>query len=271
MLTTIPLPIGVAVVGLISLAAWRLRALTASGAAAALVVGTASIAAGIEWAILLLFFFLTSSMLSRAPRPGTSGLDMSAISGREGPRDAVQVGANGAVFAAAALASLLAGAAADAAGFVIWSAFGAGAIATATADTWSTEIGTRWGGTPRHILNGAPVPSGTSGGITLAGTLAATAGALLASTVAHGVQFPVPFAAMVIGGLAGAMADSILGATVQERRWCGTCAAATERRIHRCGSSTRVIGGVERFDNDAVNLTSILIGASITCLLSLLF
>lgn len=274
MLTTIALPIGVAAVGIIAFAAWRLRALTGHGAAAAVVIGTASVAAGGDWALLLLFFFVTSSVLSRAPRPGSSGADVSAISGRAGARDAAQVIANGVIFAAAALGSLWANARDSDIWFVISVAVGAGAIATATADTWSTEIGTRWGGTPRHILNGRPVPSGTSGGITLAGSLAAAAGALLTSAVAHGVQFAVqfavPFAAMVIGGLAGALADSILGAMVQERRWCDTCAAATERRIHRCGSPTRVSGGVERFDNDAVNLTSILIGASITCLLSLL-
>lgn len=267
MLTTIPLPIGVAAVGAITFAAWRLRALTGPGALAAQAVGSATIAAGTAWAVLLLFFFVTSSMLSRAPRPGTSAADVARISGATGPRDAIQVMANGAIFAAAALGSLCAG---GPTGTAVWSAIGAGAIATATADTWSTEVGTRWGGTPRHILRGTPVLSGTSGGITVLGSVAAIAGALLTSTVAHGVQFGVPFAAMVTGGLAGALADSILGATVQERRWCDACAAATERRIHRCGSATRITGGVARFDNDAVNLTSILIGASITCLLSLL-
>ncbi|HSA57381.1 MAG TPA: DUF92 domain-containing protein [Gemmatimonadaceae bacterium] len=260
---TIPLPVGVAAVGVITFAAWRFRALTGSGAVAALTVGSASVAAGVDWAALLVFFFVTSSALSRAPRRGASGADAVAIAGGDGPRSAMQVLANGVIFAAAALGSL-------AAGGVIWTALGAGAIATATADTWSTEVGTRVGGTPRHILTLAPVPSGTSGGITLLGSLAAVAGAVLTSTVAQGVQFGAPFAAMVIGGLAGTLADSILGATVQERRWCDTCRAPTERRIHRCGSSTRVAGGVKGFDNDAVNLTSIIIGASVTCLLSLL-
>ena len=267
MLTTIPFPIGVAAVGAITLAAWRFRALTGSGALAALAVGTASIAAGAAWAVLLVLFFVTSTALSRAPRPAASGADVTAVAGRSGPRDAIQVMANGAIFAAAALAGLWTG---EATGNALWTAIGGGAIATATADTWSSEVGTRWGGTPRHILSGAPVPSGTSGGITLLGSLAAAAGALVTSTVAQGVQFGVSLTAMVTGGLAGALADSIVGATVQERRWCDTCAAATERRVHHCGSSTRIIGGVERFDNDAVNLTSILIGASITCLLSLL-
>lgn len=257
---------------MIAFAAWRFGTLTGSGALAALAIGTATVTAGADWAALLLFFFLTSSVLSRSPRGSTAGPDaigpdVTAVAARQGPRDAVQVMANGVIFAVAALGSVLTeGARADA----LWAAIAGGAIATATADTWSTEVGTRWGGAPRHILRRVPVPSGTSGGITLLGSLAAVAGALLTSTVAQGVQFGVPFAAMVTGGLSGALADSMLGATVQERRWCDSCAAATERPIHRCGSSTRITGGVERFDNDAVNLTSILIGASITCVLSLL-
>ncbi len=65
-------------------------------------------------------------------------------------------------------------------------------------------------------------------------------------------------------GLAGALLDSILGATVQERRWCPRCEIATERRIHRCGTSTSLRGGLGAFDNDLVNLTSVLAGGVVT-------
>ena len=71
-----------------------------------------------------------------------------------------------------------------------WQAIGAGAIAAATADTWSTEIGTVLGGTPRHLITtGREVPPGTSGGVTIAGTLSGLTGSVLAARVAcmHGL------------------------------------------------------------------------------------
>lgn len=251
-----------------SAAAWRLRALSASGAVAATAVGTATFLAGAEWAALLIWFFVSSTIVSRLRDPLRS---VSGAATREGAargivargarRDAIQVLANGTIVALAALGSVVVGGTA-------WPALGAGALAAATADTWSTEIGTRWGGTPRHILRWVPLPRGTSGGVTLVGSVAALAGALLTSAVARAVQFDVAAAAIFAGGVVGALTDSVLGATAQERRWCDRCGAATERRIHTCGAETRVSGGLRRFDNDAVNFTSIGIGALVTCLFS---
>ncbi|MBE3584116.1 MAG: DUF92 domain-containing protein [Limnochordaceae bacterium] len=53
------------------------------------------------------------------------------------------------------------------------------AIAEATGDTWASEIGRRYGGTPRRLRDWRPVPAGSSGGVTAIGTAAAAAGALL--------------------------------------------------------------------------------------------
>jgi uncharacterized protein (TIGR00297 family) len=249
-------------VALVVLAGWRFKALTDSGALAALGVGIASVAAGAGWALLLVSFFVSSSALSRLPIPLALPNDAaSAFTDKGATRDATQVLANGAFFALAALGHAIGGAPG-------WSALGAGAMATATADTWSTEVGTRWGGVPRDVLRWTPVRPGASGGITPAGTLAGLLGALLTWAVAHAMQFGVPVVAVVAGGLAGAFSDSVLGTTVQERRWCDRCDRATERRTHSCGTATRVSAGVKGFDNDAVNFASILIGASLTCLLS---
>lgn len=242
---------------LVAAGAWRLGALTTGGAVAAAAVGTAALLAGLSWALLLLFFFVSSTALSRLEQPGDGVRSML----RDGPRNAKQVLANGAIFAVAALGYIVQDGS-------LWTAIGAGAMAAATADTWSTEVGTRCGGTPRHILRLTRLPKGASGGITLVGSAAAVVGAWLTSAVARGLQFDVAATAIVAGGLTGAFADSVLGATVQERRWCDTCGVSTERPVHTCGASTRVSGGWRRFDNDAVNLTSIGIGALVTCLLS---
>jgi uncharacterized membrane protein len=64
------------------------------------------------------------------------------------------------------------------------------------------------------------------------------------------------------------MADSLLGATIQEQRWCDLCAKATERLVHTCGTLTRHAGGVVGFDNDAVNALCSAVGALVALLLS---
>jgi uncharacterized protein (TIGR00297 family) len=150
----------------------------------------------------------------------------------------------------------------------MWFAIGAGALAASAADTWATEIGTLLAGRPISIISGRRVDPGTSGGISLAGTAAGIIGALFIAAAAGLASWPVPFVAVTIGGMAGALADSLLGATVQERRWCELCATSTERLIHSCGTPTTHTGGVAGFDNDAVNAVCSAVGALIALVLS---
>ena len=96
---------------------------------------------------------------------------------KTGARDAIQVFANGGVFAVAAIGML-------AAPDVRWFSLGAGALAASASDTWATEIGTLWGGAPRSILTARVVPTGTSGGITLIGSLGTIAGAAFMAAAA---------------------------------------------------------------------------------------
>jgi uncharacterized membrane protein len=100
--------------------------------------------------------------------------------------------------------------------------------------------------------------------VTAAGTLAALGGACFVAALARLFDWPPAVAVgAAVGGFAGATADSLLGATVQARRWCDRCDAATERLTHGCGTPTRRVGGVPWLDNDAVNAASALAGASI--------
>lgn len=246
----------------ISGTAWRLRALSPSGAVAATVIGAIAVAAGWAWCILLVGFFVTSSLLSRygadekAARTG-------GIVAKDDRRDAVQVLANGSPFALAALFALL-----DPAG--PWPAAGAGALAAATSDTWATELGTLARTAPRSILSGRMVPPGTSGGITVAGLGGALAGALfvglLVATTGWGVRTAIAAAA---GGVAGSTLDSLLGATAQTRRWCGSCGVETERVVHDCGSPTTYSRGLRWLDNDVVNAVAGVAGAAIAQILAL--
>jgi uncharacterized protein (TIGR00297 family) len=245
---------GLALAAAIALAARRARALSATGAAAAALLGTITIAAGWSWGALLILFFVASSILSRH-RVNTKEARTAAIIAKGGERDAVQVVANGGLFGLAAFASLFFPGPA-------WSAFGAGALAAATSDTWATEIGILARRSPRSILTGRPVPAGTSGGVSLPGTMAALAGAGFIALSARLVGWSAAAAwGALVGGVVGSTADSLLGATFQARRWCVACATATERATHVCGAGTVPAGGVAWLDNDRVNLLSGLIGA----------
>ncbi len=184
--------------------------LTGRGVAAALGVGLAT-GYGLGWRglLLLLGFFVSSSLLSKK----TS-------------RNHRQVIANGGI---AALSALLGS----------WLAF-AGALAAATADTWATEIGRFSPTPPRLITNGARVPAGTDGGMTLLGTVGGIAGAGLIAGLAVGLGpggSGLGLAMRVaVAGIIGMLLDSLLGATVQ--------------------------GKVRWVDNDVVNLAATLTGAA---------
>jgi uncharacterized protein (TIGR00297 family) len=252
--------LGLALAGVIAFVARAARSLTTSGAISATIVGTAAVAAGWSWGILLILYFVSSTLLSRSGRAIKEQRTASIVA-KGGERDAAQVFANGAVFTAAAIAMLIQP---DAR----WIALGAGSLAAAAADTWATEIGTRYGGEPRSILSWRSVPAGTSGGITVIGSMAALAGAVFVAILAWLMGWTAAIARYVaVGGIAGALIDSILGATVQTRRWCDTCERETERRIHDCGSSTRPLRGLKWLDNDVVNFLSNAGGGALAALL----
>ena len=142
------------------------------------------------------------------------------------------------------------------------------ALATATADTWATELGVLSRQPPRLITTGKTVAPGTSGGITLLGTSAAALGALALGIVFWLLQrgkkslVSLPLIAL-ISGLVGSMLDSALGAMVQAMYYCPTCKKETERLIHNCGTKTRPLRGIWWLNNDTVNFIATLSGGLI--------
>jgi uncharacterized protein (TIGR00297 family) len=98
----------------------------------------------------------------------------------------------------------------------------AGSLAAAMADTLSSEIGGLYD-TPRLITTLEPVQPGTDGGVTWQGALAGLVGAALVAGLAVLVFAVSLVGALVIvaAGVAGMMVDSILGATVENRRFDG--------------------------------------------------
>jgi len=191
----------------IAFAAWALRWLTLDGAIAAAAVGGAiAMFGGLRWAAALFAFFATGTLLTLLGRRRKTQPEH-----RGRGRTAWQVAGTGGI---AAVISVIwgAGAAPDVIRQVLPAAF-LGALAAAAADTWSAEIGMLSPHPPRMITTWALVPAGTSGGVTVAGSLAGVAGAVLIAAI--GTSDARTFTAAWVAGVLAMFLDSVLGATIQ--------------------------------------------------------
>jgi beta-lactamase superfamily II metal-dependent hydrolase/uncharacterized membrane protein len=237
-----------AVVGFVAV---RLSWLTRGGAAGAVVLGFAGVAA-FGWAALaaLLAPFVVATLAGKLPGGGES----------EGPRTLRQVAANGFVSFVGALMGL---AGPTSAGLAIF----LGGLAALGADTLATEFGTRYGGTPRSLATLAPLACGESGGVTFVGLLASVAGACLAPVAYVAALGAAPGAARTVlvlsaAGFAAGLADSALGAALQRKGRCAACGALVETATH-CGvAPVRLPRRLGWLDNDVVNLANGLVGAA---------
>jgi uncharacterized protein (TIGR00297 family) len=244
---------------------WR-RALSASGVAGAIVVGTLIFGfGGWIWGLLLITFFVSSSWLSHYRRSEKESIADKFAKGSR--RDLGQTLANGGLGALLAIASI------TVTDPLLFAAF-IGVMATVNADTWATEMGVLSRVPPRLVTTGQVVPPGTSGGVSRLGTWASVAGALLIGAMAtalsqiasllagnhwqlEAITYPL---LAVAGGLVGSLFDSLLGATVQRVYYCEWCAKETESPVHRCGRRARPLRGLSWLNNDVVNFIASLLG-----------
>ncbi|WP_353268915.1 DUF92 domain-containing protein [Gemmatimonas sp.] len=252
------LVVPVALSGTVALLAWRAGSLSRSGAGAALLVGTVCLTAGRAWGLFLVLWFVLASLASKVGQRAKAAATGDVVA-KGGPRDALQVLANGGVYAAAALVALLrpedAGVAA---------AIGAAALVAAGADTLATETGTLSKGRPWSLRTGSFVPTGTSGAVSVPGSVGMLLAALGFALSAHWVGL-IPMsavAAVALAGVTGAVVDTVVGAWWQARRWCPSCERETEQHRHRCGTTTVHYRGVSWLGNDAVNLLCTVAGAA---------
>ncbi len=244
---------------------WR-QSLSRSGVVGAIIVGTLIFGlGGWIWGLLLITFFVSSSLLSHyRERDKEAVTEEFAKGGRRDLGQALANGGMGAILAVVYFANPEP---------VLLAAY-LGVMATVNADTWATELGVLSRVPPRLITTGQGVSPGASGGVSSLGIWASLAGALLIGAMAtaltqvasllrgsgwdaRALAFPV---LAVAGGMAGSLFDSLLGATVQGIYYCDRCGKETESARHRCGQAAVPVRGWPWLTNDLVNLFSSIVG-----------
>lgn len=252
-LDSIQLLIGGILAFITAVVSWKMGWLSFDGAFASFGVGLIVFGVGgLSWAIILLVFFVSSSVLSKFFK--SKKIDSEKYSAKGSHRDAGQVLANGGLACLFVLLSLF---------FKFewwpWVGFSA-ALAAANADTWATEIGALSKKLPVLITDGREVEKGTSGGISLEGILGSLGGAGVVALAAC-LLWPQPgggnagiFIAIWAAGCLGSVVDSFLGATLQRVNFCPKCQKETEKEpYHTCGTEIEFKRGWKWLNNDGVN------------------
>lgn len=282
------LPLGLVLSVGIAWLAYRRDSLAPGGVVGAVAVGTLIFGlGGIAWGLVLIAFFVSSSLLSHYGRARKEQVAEKFAKGSR--RDLGQTLANGGLGSLLALTTLLL---VDLAGrpragspcYAVLTLAFLGSMAAVNADTWATELGVLSANPPRLLTSGQVVPPGTSGAVSRLGMLAALGGSLFIGLAAW-LFFPLdrlvgfgqprlPTWLMVAGptlaGLVGTLVDSWLGASLQQVYWCPCCGCETERRQHICGSASTPLRGLSWLNNDVVNFLASAVGGLVAGGLGLL-
>ena len=221
----------------VALAARAAGSIDLAGALSAVLIGTV-ITAGLGlggFAVMAAFFVLGSAATRIGYRVKAARGIAQEKGGARGWRNAW---ANGGV---PAFLAALAGTTAAPLHDLLVLAYAA-AVATAAADTCSSEVGKAYGRRTFLITSLRPVPPGTEGAVSLEGTLGGLLGGLLVAFTgtAFGLYGAWPAVLVAVAGLIGSLAESVLGTVAEARGW---------------------------MDNDLLNASNTAIGALTVCLL----
>ena len=242
----------------VALAAVLLGTIDARGFLSSVAVGVVIVyGGGFSWFIVVAVFFVLGVAFTLYKYGYKRKLG--GAQGKGGARNWPHILANGGLASIIAVCNYFAPSAALAAMFL-------GAVSTSAADTAATELGLLSHSRPKLITHPSKwVYPGTSGGVSPLGF----AGAAFASLVIGALATPLgilsdPYLVIpgcLVGGLFGAVVDSLIGAGVQRKGECVVCLKPTEDLKH-CGEPTKAIGGVPYIENNVVNVLSTVAGAA---------
>jgi uncharacterized protein (TIGR00297 family) len=233
--------LGLGLNGAMALAAFAAGSIDRPGALSAVAIGTVITASlGVGGFAVMVAFFILGSLATKL------GYRVKAVRGiaqeKGGARGWRNAWANGGVPAfLAALAGLTAAPLHD----LLVLAYAA-SVATAAADTCSSEVGKAYGRRTFLITSLRPVPPGTEGAVSLEGTLGGLLGGMLVALVgaAFGLYGLTEAVLVGLAGLVGSLAESVLGTVAERKGWMG---------------------------NDLLNATNTAIGALVVCLFARAF
>ena len=212
------------------------KALTASAAVVAAATGFFVYAgAGLTGLLMLFTFFISGTLATKHQWKRKETLALTEK--RKGARNTMQVIANGGVAAVLGAMILLLPVYKN-----IFMLMMAASLASATADTLSSELGNVYGKKYFNIYTLKKDKRGLDGVISIEGSIAGIAGSMLICIVfAAGYRWqPITILIIFIAGIAGNLFDSLLGATLQRKGY---------------------------FNNDVVNLLNTLFAALVALLL----
>lgn len=206
--------LALAVAGGFGYLSWLLGTASLTGMLTGVVISLATIVlGGFGWFAILIAFFGLGGLAAKYEYE--TKLEHGVAEANQGARTIRNVLGNAAV----GVAAVVGFAASPALGVdsTLFAYLFAGSMATAMADTLSSELGVLYG-RPRLITTLETVETGTDGGVSLEGVVAGVGGGLLVGALALGLLggvTPAGAAVIVAAGIAGMFADSLLGATLE--------------------------------------------------------
>ena len=260
MLTFFTIVIEFFVVLAFALTAVLLNAIDARGFLASAAVGFAIMyGGGVSWFVIVAVFF-TLGVVFTLYKYGYKR-QLGSAQGKGGARNWPHILANGGLASIAAMWNLSSPGTLPAVVFL-------GAISTSAADTVATELGLLSHSQPRLITNPSrTVSPGTSGGVSPLGFVGAAFASLVIGIMALALGvLPDPYLILplaVVGGVFGAVFDSIVGAAVQRKGYCVVCLKPTEALKH-CGERTKATQGLWFIENNMVNVISTVAGGAVS-------
>ncbi|WP_373482158.1 DUF92 domain-containing protein [Acetobacterium sp.] len=252
----------------VSVFALRRNALTFSAALGAFLLAVVLyLAGGPLFFILLMVFFFSSTFLSYFKASFKDSIE-ARIHAKSGPRDIIQVVANGGAALIMAVPFVLSQ---NPAYLVAVAA----AFAACNADTWASEIGILSRKAPVSLITLKPVNPGLSGGVSVLGLLASLGGAVVVALTYGLYQFGAGNSGLLLwsqigiitlGGVLGSILDSLMGAVIQAKYISHETGELTEKPDHN-NKPNQLYSGITFVNNDFVNFASSLLAAALVLIL----